>query len=222
MVFTFRRSLGAILNLITQLLAAAIWIGWFVMLVRAAQEAIQEDRRLGRDFSTFGFGVVIVMCLWALAGAVGTLFWFFRQFQHAAANACFTAWLKANAEKIHNNEPVYYRCKRITLKTVLVRHHLVCSAVVFSGRTTTRWLVYGQEPRRRHAWGASLYSFWNGWWGLPFGLIWTPIAIVKNLSAGSTLLVEDLLRVPPPPPAGFKRRQAEVMREATKELLIMD
>jgi hypothetical protein len=222
MVFMFRRSLGGILNLITQLLTAAIWIGLVVMLVRATHEGIQEDRRLGRDFSTFGFGLLVIMCLWALAGAAGTLFWFFRQFQHAAANARFTAWLKANAEKIHNNAPVFYRCKRVTLKTVLVRHHLVCSALVLTSRSSTRWLVSGQESRRRHALGASLYSFWNGWWGLPFGLIWTPIAIVKNISANSTLLVEDLLRVPPPPPVGFKRRQAEVMRETTKELLIMD
>jgi ABC-type multidrug transport system fused ATPase/permease subunit len=222
MVVTFRRLFGGALSLITQLLTAAIWISLLVILVRSTRDGIQEDHRLGREAFTFGLVVLIVMCLWTLAGAAGTLFWFFRQFQHAAANARFIAWLKANAEKIGNNEPVYYRCKRITLQTVLVRHHLVCSAVVLSSRMSTRWLILGQEPRRRHAWGASLYSFWNGWWGLPVGLIWTPIAIVKNLSASSTLLVEDLLRVPPPPPLGFKNRQVAAMRETTKELFILD
>jgi hypothetical protein len=222
MVFLFRRRFGSVLNLITQLLTAAIWILSLVYFTGGALEGMREERRAGHDISSFGLLLVAVPGLWMLAGALGTLFWFFRQFQHAAANARFNNWLKLNAEKIRNNEVVFYRSKRITLKTMLVRHHMVCSAVFFSGRMTTRWLVLGQEPRGLHMWGASLYSFWNGWWGLPFGLIWTPIAIVKNLNGSSTLLVEDLLRVAPPPPVGFKQRQVAAMKEATKELLLTD
>jgi hypothetical protein len=74
----------------------------------------------------------------------------------------------------------------------------------------------------RHALGASLYSFGNGWWGIPFGIIWTPIAIIKNLTGSSTILVEDLLRVPPPPPVGLQQAMAVGMKEATKELLLAD
>lgn len=222
MIFVFRRRFGSVLNLITQLLTAAIWILFLVYFTGGALEAIREQRRAGHDIFTFGLVLVTVPALWMLAGAAGTIFWFFRQFQHAAANARFNNWLKMNAEKIRNNELVFYRSKRITLQTMLVRHHLVCSAVVLSGRMTTRWLVLGQEPRGLHMWGATLYSFWNGWWGLPAGLIWTPVAIVKNLSGSSTLLVEDLLRVPPPPPVGFKQRQVAAMKQATKELLLTD
>ncbi len=220
MVFLFRQRLGGILNLITQLVVVAIWIGWLYNLVGAFRLVIQEDRRLGRDVSILGCVLATMVCLWALAGAAGTLFWFVRQFQHTAANIRFGKWLKANEEKIRNNELVFYRSKRITMKTVLVRHHLVCSAVFFSGRMTTRWLVLGQEPRLRHAWGASLYSFWNGWWGFPFGLIWTPIAIAKNLSGNSTALVEDLLRVPPPPPRGFKQGMKVATKQVTEDLFI--
>ena len=222
MIFLFRRGFGAILNLITQLLTAAIWITLLAGLVKGLLEAVQEGHRDGRDYFTFGFGLLIVMGLWTLAGALGTLFWFVRQFQHAQASARFRNWLKANAEKIRDNQVVFYRCKRITLKTVLVRHHLVCSAVFFTARMSTRWLVKGQEPRERHAWGASLYTFWNGWWGFPFGLIWTPVAIFKNVNATSTLLVEDLLRVPPPPPLGFKQRMTVAMRQTTSDLLFTD
>jgi len=222
MVFLLRRSLGGILNLIMQILVVAIWTWFLVSLVKGLRAALEDDHRLGRDHSDFGLVLLVVMGMWMLAGAAGTLFWFFRQFQHAAANARFATFLKMNADRIRNNELVFYRSKRITPKTVLVRHILVGSALFFTGRTSTRWLVKGQEPRMLHAWGASLYCFWNGWWGFPFGLIWTPIAIVKNLAGESTVLVEDLLRVPPPPPVGFKQRQIAGMKQTTKELLLLD
>jgi hypothetical protein len=214
MIFIFHRRIGAVLMLINQLLVVTIWIVWIVALGRG----LQEDRRLGRDPS---FAMLAIMGLWVLAGAVGTAYWFIRQFDHRAADTRFKSWLRINEEKIRNNELVFYRSKRITLKTVLVRYHLVCSAVFFSGRMHTRWVALGQEPSGRYAWGAALYSLWNGWWGIP-GLIWTPIAIVKNVNSSSTALVEDLLRVPPPPPSGFTQIFAWSMKKTTEDLFITE
>ena len=216
MVLPFRKRIGKVLNLLTQVLVVAIWITFLVGITMGPRDLIPADISFAVRF-TF-----MLMFFWELAGALGTLFWFFRHFAHTAADARFLAWLKANETKIRNNELAFYRSKRITLKTVLVRHHLVCSAMFLTGRGTTRWLVLGQEPRLRHALGASLYCFWNGWWGIPFGLIWTPIAIIKNLTGSSTILVEDLLRVPPPPPVGLQQAMAAGMNEATKELLLAD
>src|SRR5260370_7384975 len=118
MVFLFRRRLGGILNLITQLVVVAIWIGWLYNLVGA----IQEDRRLGRDVSILGCVLATMVCLWALAGAAGTLFWFVRQFPHTAANIRFGKWLKANEDKINNNNPPFYRSTPLPLNPVLVPH----------------------------------------------------------------------------------------------------
>jgi hypothetical protein len=221
MIFIFRRRIGVLLLLINQLLVVTIWIGWTVALVRGVQEGIAEDRRLGRDPSAFGLVFLAVMGLWILAGVAGTAFWFLRQFGHRAADVRFRSWLTINEEKIRNNELVFYRSKRIMLKTVLVRYHLVCSALFLSGRMHTRWVVLGQEPKMRYAWGAALYSLWNGWWGFP-GLIWTPIAIAKNLSSTSTALVEDLLRIPPPPPKGFQQRVMWSMKKTTEDLFITE
>jgi hypothetical protein len=215
-VLSFRKRIGQVLNLLTQVLVVAIWITLLVGIAMGPRDPIPADMSFAVRF------IAMLMFFWELAGAAGTIFWFFRQFAHAKANARFLAWLKANEAKIRNNELAFYRSKRITLNTVLVRHHLVCSAMFLTGRMTTRWLVLGQEPRLRHALGASLYSFWNGWWGFPFGLIWTPIAIIRNLTGSPTITVEDLLRVPPPPPLGLQGRLAANLKETTKELILAD
>ena len=36
----------------------------------------------------------------------------------------------------------------------------------------------------------TLLSFFLGWWGIPFGLIYTPIAIIRNLSGGRDVTKE--------------------------------
>ncbi len=220
MVFLFKRFAG-ILNLITQLLVCAIWIAWCTALVRGLMEGIREDHANGKAASASGVALLSIIGAWMLAGAGGSLFWFWRQFQHASANRRLIRFLEMNAEKIRNNEPVYYRCKRITAKTVLVRHHLVCSAVILTGRMSTRWLIKGQEPRLLHALGASLYSFWNGWWAFPFGLIWTPMSIIRNMAGDTMVLVEDLIRVAPPPPTGFQQKVVAGMKSDLKDLLFV-
>ncbi len=35
--------------------------------------------------------------------------------------------------------------------------------------------------------GVLIYNLLLGWWGFPFGLIWTPVALVRNRKAISTL-----------------------------------
>src|SRR5260370_42166659 len=104
MVFLFRRRLGGILNLITQLVVVAIWIGWLYNLVGAFRVVIQEDRRLGRDVSILGCVLATMVGLWALAGASGPLFWFVTQFQHTAGNIGFCKWGKSNDGEISNNQ----------------------------------------------------------------------------------------------------------------------
>ena len=215
MIFFFKRWFGGLLSLITQILVCGIWGLFAYTLLKQIREHYQHG----------GDGAVTVvaafMVAWEVAGLLGTAFWLWRQFAHAEANRRLTAFLQTNADKLRNNEKVFYRCKVITLKTVLVRHHLVCSAVVFTGRTSTRWLVKGQEPRLRHALGASLYCFWNGWWGFPFGLIWTPMALVRNMAGETTILVEELISAPPPPFVGAGQRVAHRVKDDLLELLFV-
>jgi hypothetical protein len=73
-----------------------------------------------------------------------------------------------------------------------VRHHLVFSLLIVAFRRKTRWLIKGHEPRFASALGASLYTLCYGWWGIPFGVLWTPIAVFKNITGSSTMRVSDL------------------------------
>jgi hypothetical protein len=139
-----------------------------------------------------------------LAGATG--YAIYRRWMGAKEDQRFTAWLIANAERIRNNEPVFFRSQRISPDTELVRHHLVISAIVMSFRMHTRWIIKGREPRFGHALRACLYTMLYGWWGFPFGIYWTIVALIKNIGGSTTVKVRDLLQPAPAKATAFSQR----------------
>ena len=191
------RKLLGIVGLLGQCAAICFWI-WVTGAALWELFTNPEHRASPGDY-------LIMILVYAAIGS-GTAYCLRRQFQWVQENERLMAWLAANAEKIRNNNPVYYRSQRITLDTVLVRHHIVFSALIVSTRCATRWMIKDKEPRLKHALSACLYTCFYGWWGLPFGIIWTPIALVKNLAGTTTVRVAELLQPAPAKPVGFSDR----------------
>jgi len=55
----------------------------------------------------------------------------------------------------------------------------------------------------------TLASLLLGWWGVPWGLVYTPLALWTNLTGGREVTAEELARVPAP--AGPARPGEEVL-----------
>jgi hypothetical protein len=87
-----------------------------------------------------------------------------------------------------------------------VKHHLVFSALVVSFRLQSRWYIKDREPRFWPSLWATLYTLCYGWWGFPFGLFWTPVAVLKNLLGSTAVRVGDLLQPTPGQPMDFGDR----------------
>ena len=156
---------SAVLSLIAQAAAVLFWL-------YVAGSALSH----GKEDTT----ATIILAGFALAMAGATGYCIYRQAKWRVEDQQFTRWLILNAQKIQANDIAYYRGHRIKSQTVLVRHHIVFSALILSFRYQTRWIIRDKEPRFWHALAASLYTFCYGWWGFPFGLFWTPVALFKN------------------------------------------
>jgi hypothetical protein len=193
----FRGRIVGIVGFITQCAAVCFWAYFAATGVSLMFTSPEHKREVGAS---------IVLSALALAVAAGTAYCIYRQFKWVQENQRFTQWLVANAEKIRNNQLVFYRSQRISPDTELVRHHLVFSALIISVRIQTRWIIKGKEPRFGHALAASLYTCFYGWWGIPFGLFWTPVALVKNLTGSTCVRISDLLQAAPAKPVGFGQR----------------
>src|SRR5215469_8846635 len=196
-VSVLRGKIVGILGLIAQCAAVCFWTYEAVTSAWIAFTDPAQARVVGDSVSFISMSAVV---------AAGTAYCLYRQFKWTQENQRFTAWLVANAEKIRNNQVVFYRGQRISLDTELVRHHLVFSALILSCRMQTRWIIKGKESRFWNAIAASLYTLFYGWWGIPFGIIWTPVAVLKNLSGATRVRVGELLQPAPAKPVGFSQR----------------
>ena len=184
----------AFLGLLAEL---AVTVIWFILGFKGLSEFLTAPPEQKPP-------LLMVAIVWALGA--GTAYAIYRRFQGAQEDAKLKSWLVANAERIRNNDPVLYRNQRIHLDTELIRHHVVFSAIIVSTRRPTRWLIKGREPRTNHALAASLYTMLYGWWGFPFGIYWTIVALVKNVNGSTTVTVRDLLQPAAAKPSRFNEK----------------
>ena len=193
MILPLGRRFGGLFGLLAQLGATAFWL-W---LGTAPIAAWRETPRLHNVPDTI-FAAVMTAIPWMLA--VGILYGLYRQRRNYQENVRLLEWLKLNGESIRaGRRPMFYAGRHITWNSELVCHHIVFSFIFISFRSKTRWLIRDQQPRRWLA--ASLYTFTYGWWGVP-GIVWTPLALVKNIKGLTTIRVRDIIEPPAKPVAG--------------------
>ncbi|MBI5700971.1 hypothetical protein HZC34_03865 [Candidatus Saganbacteria bacterium] len=85
-----------------------------------------------------------------------------------------------------------YAGREITKETEVVRYTWVLSFIIFSIRDQSAYYFFPKGYAMGYVF--SLITFIFGWWGLPFGLIWTIPAIIKNFKAEDKATVEMLLK----------------------------
>lgn len=71
-----------------------------------------------------------------------------------------------------------------------------CISVIFMSfqRTSDPVLVRADESAALKSWPYTLLTLCLGWWGFPFGLLFTPLALVTNLRGGEDVTDQLYIR----------------------------
>jgi len=72
------------------------------------------------------------------------------------------------------------------------------SVLVITFRRSATVLVHPGRSAVAAGMPYTLLSLFAGWWGFPFGLIFTPIAILQNLGGGQDVTAQFRARIGPP------------------------
>lgn len=104
-------------------------------------------------------------------------------------------WLAENSREIQAGGSRYNNYL-ITPDTILHRFTSVVSVLILSLKVPSRWVIAGESKSAWVQWLNSLTSLIFGWWGIPWGPIWTLRAIFNNTRGGERLQVRDLLASP--------------------------
>ncbi len=103
-------------------------------------------------------------------------------------------WIFENEEKI-KLKIGFYGSTNVTPETVLTRYAVVYSFVFFTQRTYTNFVIAGSFHSLIVGVMAFITNMLAGWWALPWGPIYTAIALYDNFFKRETLTVREVLEI---------------------------
>jgi len=106
----------------------------------------------------------------------------------------FVTWLAANMENVRNGAGSF-EGMRVTGESLTARYFTCVSFIVITQRQTSTFFLQGTDAERSTAITATLLTLLLVWWGIPFGIIFTPIYLIKNLTGGDKCTVTELMKV---------------------------
>lgn len=122
---------------------------------------------------------------------------FFVTRHHRTQAAEFEQWLTYNRGAIEHGGALYENSVLITPTTRLTRYQVALSFLIVSFKIPTRVYVVGHHTTGFVAAACTVVSLALGWWGIPWGPIYTVQVIHRNLRGGlSQSVAEGLATVP--------------------------
>ncbi|MFZ6755606.1 hypothetical protein ACO0K9_00165 [Undibacterium sp. Ji50W] len=101
-------------------------------------------------------------------------------------------WLTENSKKI-TDKGAEFNGVLVTKDSVLVRYCIVYSAVFFTRKAFSNYCIQGSKRSIRVGLISTIFNLIMGWWGIPWGLIYTPQSLYINLAKTESISVEKLL-----------------------------
>jgi hypothetical protein len=132
-------------------------------------------------------GFIIGLCISAFIALV----YFFISYQKKKAEQ-FKEWLTQNVCSIYSGEAMYNGSK-IHLGTKVTQYLFCFSLIVFSVRIPSRYYIKASLSSVLNNIAYTLCTLILGWWGLPWGPIYTLQAVFRNIFGGIKSTVKDLI-----------------------------
>jgi hypothetical protein len=108
----------------------------------------------------------------------------------------FDTWLSRNAPAIARGGAMYGDAL-VSPTTVLTRYQVALSFLIVTLKIPTRFYIVDHDRTRAVAAACTLVSLLLGWWGIPWGPVYTVQVVTRNLRGGIRQTVADNLAITP-------------------------
>lgn len=137
---------------------------------------------LNGDYSEAVAGIIF-------AGVLFGLYWYFRGEKKKAEE--FVKWVFANRNQISTNG-LDYNGYSVDNETELVQYQACISFLIFTVKVPSRFFIKESLSSSIAKVFYTLATLLLGWWGIPWGPIYTIQVIIKNLTGGNKVKVENM------------------------------
>jgi hypothetical protein len=144
------------------------------------------------------FELAAVYGIPGLALIIFTAIYFFRikPMEEKRARDKLLEWISENKSEILGGRALY-EGEKITKDTVLIRYCIVYSAIIYTKKEFSNYCLQGSERSYRIGIISTIFNLVMGWWGFPWGLIYTPQSLYINLSKSESISVDEVIASPP-------------------------
>lgn len=104
----------------------------------------------------------------------------------------FITWVINNVNSIKSGTAIY-EGKPVTMTTEIVRFQACLSFIFFTTKSPSRFFIKGQDGIFPAGLAYTFVTFLLGWWGIPWGPIYTLETFYRNLRGGHKQVIGDLI-----------------------------
>ena len=117
--------------------------------------------------------------------------WLLGREESATQN--FLGFLLENEEKLKNGESIEYRGVNLSLQSEVTQFYACISLIILTTKIPSRFFFRGSHKTGLIGTIYSLVTLILGWWGFPFGPIYTVQALYANVRGGDKKPISQLL-----------------------------
>ena len=108
-------------------------------------------------------------------------------------SVAFLQFLEAHRTEINSQQPVLYENMQINAQSPVTQYEFCISLLLVSLRLPSRYILTEHESSIGIMVVGTVASLLLGWWGIPWGPIYTVAVLAKNLHGGHKTTVASLL-----------------------------
>ncbi|MBW6519069.1 MAG: hypothetical protein K0A89_11290 [ANME-2 cluster archaeon] len=105
----------------------------------------------------------------------------------------FLVWVIENLDTIKNGTAMY-KGIHITPQTQVTQFQTCISLIFFTTKSPSRFFINGQGNHIIAGLVFTVFTLLLGWWGIPWGPVYTIQTVIKNLTGGHKQIIGEMVK----------------------------
>lgn len=126
-----------------------------------------------------------------ISGIMAGVFFLFKKEDRQSVD--FLTWVTANREALGKGGALY-KGILVTPETKIIRFQACFSFLVVTVKFPSRYFIQNHDGLLRAGFAYSLITLLFGWWGIPWGPIYTVQSLIKNARGGDKQTIAGLIQ----------------------------
>ena len=121
-------------------------------------------------------------------------YFYYRLWHEEQKSLHFLVWLSKNRDRLQKGETLVYEQHALSLHTPVRQFETCFSFVLLTSLFSSRYLFEHKDSAAFTGFIYTIFALLFGWWGIPWGFVYTVKSVVNNITGGHKKTIQALMR----------------------------